>query len=249
MITFFSCGLTSSRISKDDLTAIIGAAQLQLADDYAVAWEKKPGVISLNSVVVGDNSKFRVVYCYFRESTPADDANAVAYHWVNPDNKQLEIHVLLDRVAQDANNRGLTCVDATSIAFTHEVIETEGDEFADDWTDVGDGTEEPKELCDRVQGWSYPKSLKDSNGNERVVLVTDFLLPDAFNDNPPDGASYDFLNKLTSPFEVGDGGYTGSRGIGSTETTVLGDRKNALAYSHKAMARRGVNLEELRKAL
>jgi hypothetical protein len=232
--TVFSCLLTSASLSGADFALIVKACDSQLADDFAIAWERRPAVVVLG--LVKPESGIEVIPVLLRDTQPDDPDGALAYHWVDPATGKPAVHVLVDRIMSEA---GATR-DDVCCALGHELIETEGDEYANEWSDRGDGTEEPHELADRVQGGRYIKRVKNSNGSEESIACTNFLLPLAFDDVPVGGAKYDWCGQLTSPREIGPGGYTITRPTDGGETTVFGDRVAARRYSCKTLERHGV---------
>jgi hypothetical protein len=246
MIVTYACILSSARISADNFAAIVEANMMQLSRDFAPAWDRRaPAVIGWPSdkpIMGGADVEMRPVF--FRDARDDDPPDAFAYHSAG-DNGRPEIHVLCDRILDEPG----ADFDDVSIAAGHEIIETEGDEYANIWSDRGDGTEEPHELVDRVQGGSYAVDVKHRDGSTRQMRVTNFLLPAAFDDGAPDGTKFDFLGKLTAPRQVDIGGYTTVRPVGGGESVVMGSRRAALAFSHKALERHGVDLFALRAAV
>lgn len=232
MTTEFVCVLQSAKLPTADLDLIVAAVGDQLRNDYAPAWGRLPPSVSLSAAgVPTDTANTRYVACFFRDKTADDPDDALAYHWVNPTTKRAEVVVVVDVVlAQSGATRDDLCT-----ALGHECVECNEDFYADEWSDRGDGTEEALEAVDRVQGWSYEKTI-----NGQAIKVTDFLLPAAFDNDAPAGSKFDFAGKLTSARQVGDGGYAVTRPVGGGETTVTGDAKAARAYSRKTLEKHGV---------
>jgi hypothetical protein len=92
-----------------------------------------------------------------------------------------------------------TCIEngiSVSSCLSHEVLELCGDPGCDQYAAAGDGFEYAQELCDAVEAFTY-----DMDG----VEMSDFVTPNFF---AQDGlAPFDYLGKLTKPFETGAGGY------------------------------------------
>ena len=90
---------------------------------------------------------------------------------------------------------------------SHELLEMLGDPFGNRLHDAralpGCRGTSPRvrylvELCDPCEGFSY-----EVGG----VPVSDFLLPSFYRSTDRGTNRYSFLGKLTSPLEVGEGGY------------------------------------------
>jgi len=238
----YVCDFTSKGLSAADYALIMEACKQQLVNDFAHSIGTDPAdVVEMVGALPDDTEETEYVLTLFRDSTPDDPQGALAYHWENDEGRP-QVDILVDTILSQPN----ATRDDVCIAAGHEFCETEGDEFADDWSDRGDGKEEPKEFCDRVQGYSYPKTITDAQGQAHTLQCTDFLLHEAFNNTPPAGAKFDFMGKLSSPREIGAGGYTVTRTAGTDETQVMGDVKAALAYSHKTLEKHGIDTAALR---
>jgi hypothetical protein len=99
-------------------------------------------------------------------------------------------------VARDEFSSLTDGLSAMSEGIGHEIAETVGDESAGLWQDRIDGTEEARELCDRLQGSRYQKG---------GIAVPDFLLRTAWRY----GASRPFSKRdaLSSIYDVTPDGY------------------------------------------
>lgn len=88
--------------------------------------------------------------------------------------------------------------------LTHEIPEAWRNPFLDRWVQRPDGLLEALELADRVQRHYYPIAVELFD-ERRTVMVSNFLLPSAFQaaGRPP----YDWMQVLTTPFEIAPGGY------------------------------------------
>ncbi len=232
----FGVSSSSSRVSGADTARVVEANHAQLVDDFAPAWGfAAPAVV----LAVGAASE---IECKLRDAADGDPVDALAYHTV--EGGAPTVHVLVDRILDQP---GAT-LDDVSCALGHELMELLGDPFCDDWSDRGDGTEEPRELVDRVQGGRYRKTLTLSTGAQVELAVSNFLLPAAFNDEAPEGTKYDWCGTLRNPRDVAPGGYHVVRRSGGGAATVFGDRRAALAHSSARLRDRGVDVELLRAA-
>lgn len=105
--------------------------------------------------------------------------------------------------------------DSLSVALSHEIAETLGDEGTNMWADAGDGSEMAHELSDPVESGFY-----DING----VAVSNFVLKAYFDPGAP--PPYDFLatlgqgNAVSAPFAIANGGYAIKRSGAGAEHQV-----------------------------
>lgn len=132
---------------------------------------------------------------------------AIAYHdWTGVP----AIYVALSLVATLS-----TGADSFSVAASHEIAETIGDEGTNLWADVGDGSEMAHELCDPVESDFY-----EIDG----IAVSNFVLKSYFD--PGAAPPYDFMATLgsppavTAPFEIATGGYAIKRSGAGSEHQV-----------------------------
>lgn len=181
-------------ITTELLQRIAAALETQLYRDYAPAWQS-------NGVPV-------TVYATFDE-IPADtspllifdtsgQARDLGWHSVDAKGKAHGRAFWLPILKHGGDLlKGAMSLSAT---LSHEVLEMVGNPYVNFWCDVGDGSQEALELCDRVEGDAY-----DIDG----ISVSNFLTPRAFRNGE---GPYDFLGLLTEPFEVREGGYAIRRG-------------------------------------
>lgn len=86
----------------------------------------------------------------------------------------------------------------------HEFAELALNPFLDRWRKDAHGTEHALELCDAVQRDEFAFDV-ELFGRQRSVSMSNFLLPAWFTPGAP--GPYDYLGRLTRPFEIGMGGY------------------------------------------
>lgn len=140
-------------------------------------------------------------------------AGALGYH--SEDNSRVVAFIFCQPVLK---NGGVVLYDSnhpqnTSVSsvLSHEVLEMIGDQYACWWSDgpeLPQGSQYALELCDPVEGDSYTIPVT-VNGAEVKVSVSNFVYPawfDAQAINPED-MPFDFLQKLTKPFTMTQGGY------------------------------------------
>ncbi len=248
MKRIYVCILETAHYDRHAFEAAIAGLALQLKEDFAPAHDRDPmgarvaewmanESIPLEIPVAGEVMEVRPLH--FRDSTATDPAGALAYHTV--EDGRPAAHILVDRILASSGP------DDISEAASHEMIEIEGNEYGDEWSDRGDGTEEPHELCDRLQGSGYFKELKNCGQVTARVKVANFLYPEAFNDEAPAGAQFDHMRAITYPRDKTPDGYFIARPVnGAGVTTVMGSVRHALAFSLGALERHGVDVAALR---
>jgi hypothetical protein len=106
----------------------------------------------------------------------------------------------------------------TSITLSHEFLELLGDPTCDRWAKRGDGTEVAVEVCDPVEGDSYPQ-LAEVAGEGRTVEVSNYVLGSWFD--PAGVEPYDRMGNLSAPFGMTTGGYMVVLDRGGNETEVF----------------------------
>lgn len=139
---------------------------------------------------------------------------AIAYHDVNGQG----VPVLFDGITLSDSLIGPG--NSVSVAITHELAETMGDQACNLWADNGGGSEFALELCDAVESYDY-----EING----VYVSDFVLPAFFN--PTHTGPFDQMGKVTTPFQTANG-YQITRTSGTGETQVQGHARRLEKRRH-----------------
>jgi hypothetical protein len=179
------------------LTMIASAITRQLCEDYANVWQSQ-GV----QCVAYDNEKRApidaVLMVIFDKST---EPGALGYHDVSPGGRAFSR--IFWKPIRESGGTLVTGDNSLSVTISHEALELREDYGCNAWHDMQDaaGTEDARELCDRVEGDSYPID---------GVSVSNFLGPRAFRKGT---GPYDFLGMqgdprgLTWPFEIRPNGY------------------------------------------
>jgi len=233
----FGCARETAKITDADLAVMVEANHAQLVDDFCPAWSAAPAAVVV--LAIGAASE---IACHLRDARADDPLQALAFHTV--EGGAPAIHVLVDRILAQPG----AALDDVSCALGHELMECLGDAFCDLWSNRGDGTEEPREVVDRVQGGRYIKTLHRSDGSTIQIAVSNFLLPEAFNDDAPAGTKFDWVGQLKHPRDIAPGGYTIINDTTTSAKTVFGDHRAALAFSQGALVKHGVDVAALRGA-
>lgn len=192
--------LNSSKTLDDrDVEFMVAACQAQ-AVEFCAAWSLDPPAAALYS----DVSQLPVDDVYIVEITDTlDEPGALGYHADVGDRPYIRV------LAQGP---------ATSITLSHEFLELLGDPTCDRWATRGDGTEVAVEVCDPVQGDSYPV-VAEVAGEGRTVEVSDYVLPPYFNRSQTGPTSRTGLP--LAPFGLRAGGYQVVLGRDGNETEVF----------------------------
>jgi hypothetical protein len=204
-----------SALSPGVLQQIASASTIQLNRDVA-GYYGIPGA----QVRVGtgaDTQPGEIVFALMASLPNAP--GAIAYHDVNGHG----VPVIFDGLSLSDTLIGSG--NSVSIAVTHELCETAGDEGCNVWADDGAGSEWAHELCDAVESSSYSIDV----GGGAVVFVSNFVLPAFWIPNHV--GPYDYLKLATAPFAT-SGGYQITRLSGTGETQVQGTVKRAEKRKH-----------------
>ena len=174
-------------------------ADRQARDHYAPAWDVQPPKVEY---LAGKPSrKYDAIIGILDDS---DQAGALGWHTEGPD---ADVYGrVFARPVLDNGGNALTDPLSVCSVLSHEVLETLGDSACNGWAQRGDGTLVARELCDPVEGDSYPLSVKSEAGTVVEGTVSDFVFP-AWFDPDAAGAPYDWMDLLSSPFQVRSTGY------------------------------------------
>lgn len=107
---------------------------------------------------------------------------------------------------------------------SHEALEMVGNPAVNRWVDgpeISGGGEYSLEVADPVEGDSYVVDA-GSTGRSVLVSVSNFVFPEWFDPQTPEGSRVDQLSKLHKPFSMTDGGYMVVRSAPGQETAVYG---------------------------
>lgn len=125
--------------------------------------------------------------------------------------------------------------------LSHEALEMTGDRYINLWASAPDGYDYAVEWSDPIENDSY-----SING----VMVSNFTLPDWFNQSPAAGAKFDYLGKLQRPFSMTPGGYVIYKQTGSEhQKFARSARAGEEELSPGVFMLRGTEYPEWRKAM
>jgi hypothetical protein len=130
-----------------------------------------------------------------------DVAGALGYHDQDPHGYPYG-KVFVDLILQNGGTE-IDGPNSVSVTLSHEALEIYGDPIANRWAQMPNGTLIALELCDPVEGDSYPMKL--STGTS-PVSVSNFVFPEYF-DGKPTSRRFDQLGKLAAPYSMDAGGY------------------------------------------
>lgn len=179
-----------------DVVLMATACSRQLRRHACPAWNRAPAsvVFCTDDTLIPPGA--HPIYLFDK----SDQADALGYHDETPDGVVYG-RVFIDPVI-DAGGEVLTGAWSVSSVLSHEVLELFGDPNCNLWATANDGYDYALELGDPVEADSY-----DINVSGHVVSVSNFVLPEWFDDFPPEGSKFDYLGKLTAAFSMTPGGY------------------------------------------
>lgn len=215
----------TSELTLDVNAKIAAAIQRQLSEHVASLWQA--GAMSCEVAETLDNVPTN--NCPIVLLNDSDQAGALGYHATTPDGRPYaRVFVAPIMVNGGTLFEGNNCISAT---ISHEAAESSADPYALWWCDMPDGTQDALELCDRVESDVYAID---------GISVSNFLAPRAFSQGP---GPYDFMNLLTSPFEIRPGGYAIRRNNGVVTTPFGAEypswKKSAKAHAASRTSKRG----------
>lgn len=212
----------SARLSNSQLLLMLDACTAQIREDYAPAWGVVPRVPELYMREEDIPNGMPRIFMLDKGDVPG----AAGWHTIDEQGRVSGVVVVGALI--DAGWSYTDGANSISCYLSHELLEADQDPWIDYWVDMLDGQQDAFELCDRVQGLSYPK-----NG----VSVSNFLFPQAFDDYPAPSARYDFMGVLKSAFEVAEGGYA-MRRQKNGQIVQVGLRPEAKAHELSRSGRR-----------
>lgn len=211
----------STKISNSDVKLMTMAAQIQIKEHLATAYERDYWYIMFYEDATKISPRAYPIIIVDHDKTP----NALGFHAIM--NNKPYGRVMADPVL---NNGGVALYDSNnpqnttiSSVFSHEVCELFVDPFANLWADnYNTGDVWAVEACDPVQSNSYTIMT-----GKQVVSMSNFILP-AFFDAQNNTNPVDHLGILTHPFTIANGGYAIVRknDMGK-ETEVFGNTRPA----------------------
>lgn len=170
---------TSKKISADQLSLVAAALSKQMLRDVSPLWNFNATVSAFPS------GKVPVGYYKMTVADNIHEPGAAGYHTD-------DTHQPYSLIQYDTD---------WSVTCSHELIEMIGDPWGNRlYPGVINNkrVQVLQELCDPCEAFSYAID---------GVSVSDFLLPAYYDAAVVSGKHYSFLNKLTKPYVVADGGY------------------------------------------
>lgn len=170
--------------------------------DTQLYWQVSPahGLVPWRMQFYADPSKRPTGSFELALFDKSDAAGALGYHYVGPDGWPYG-KVFIEPILR-AGGGVLTGTDSVSATASHEGAEIVGDLYANLWADMPDGRKVAQELADPVEADSY--LLRQSTSGLKC-MVSNFVTKAWFEEGAP--GPYDFLRRLTAPFEMSSGGY------------------------------------------
>lgn len=177
----------SARAADADVQKIIAAVAIQLQRDVAPIWGQVP---SLEFVARGGKATPGGILCTISD-TP-DAPGAAGYHDEGPNG------IPFIKVFTFEGAPALVGPEALSVTISHEILEVVGDAPANKWADGPGGFDYAYELCDAVEGDTYPIG---------GVSVSSFVYPAFFDPKAKASTQLSYLNTAKKPFSMTPGGY------------------------------------------
>jgi hypothetical protein len=218
---------TTRSIPMDSIRAAIN----EQLEHFAAAW----GDVTWELTRDLDLQGFRIVLL-----DNADEADALAYHYLTPQGKPYASVFVEDILTNDGT--WTDGANSVSCSASHEVVELLADPACNYYADGLDGYMYALEVADPTEGDSY---------NIDGVAVSNFVHPDYFNPwaKKRRGHKLDHMGLVKKPFETRPGGYV-VRHRGLQDKTVWGPelprwkREMKTTTAHR---RTRVRLEELKR--
>ena len=224
--------LNSSKLENADVAYMAAACDAQAQEAWNF-WGGMPGLSPLNVVSYASAALLPAADVYICEIVDAlDQPGALGYH-----SDDLAGRPYLRVLAQGAQ---------TSITLSHEVLETLVDPTCDGWRARGDGTQVALEVCDPVEGDSYPVSVTVISGPPRQVQVSNYVLPAWFGTA---AARVDRMGTAAGPFAMTAGGYMVVLDSAGNENDVFARLTGSLAGLATAGKRLAVGNSRLLRRL
>lgn len=177
-----------SRLSPAILSQIAEAVQDQVNREFAEEWGAQ------TEIRVGaedDVQPGEFTYCFV--ATLPDDPDASAYH-------DLLVSGVPYALCAVTTCDDLLGPNGVSVDASHEILETAGDEGANQFANDNKGLLHAMEMCDAVEIQTYPKTCKDGT----VVQVSNWLLRAWFD--PEAAGPYDYMTLAGLPGAVAPAG-------------------------------------------
>jgi hypothetical protein len=208
--TVYVCN-RSSLVTDKQAKRMVAAINSQLEHEYQSAHSSE---VRCKFVAADADELPNTVFLF----DDPDAAGALGYHDETPGgNVYGKVFTRINGVVQDLFGPA-----GISVTLSHEVLELAGNPNVNKWFDMPGGKKSTAgELCDAVEGDSYPKSV---NGTD--VYVSNFLWPEWFDPEAPAGTQCDQMDTTPGPFQFSSKSpgtnYMIVRDIKAGETQVFG---------------------------
>lgn len=189
--------INSSTVIKDeDALRCMKALQIQLDRDYFPVWGS---TAHLNFVKKGDKGNPEH-WCLIVLDT-SDDASAEGWHDLTPNGQPMGKIFAKSTIADG---------DPWTTTASHETLELLGNPWLNkcvEWDRPNGTVFVSYEVCDSPEDTQFGYKIRIDDGSE--ITVSDFVYPTWFEDCPhPAGTKFDYMGKITTPFQLLEGGYT-----------------------------------------
>jgi hypothetical protein len=209
----------STLVSDDDAYVMSLLADLQVHRHLVPAWGIQPPFVEFYKPPVSPEvptPHFSAIIGILDDDSQAGD---LGWHTEGPD-ADVYGRVFAAPVLSNGGNALSGQLSVCSV-LSHEVLETIGDAACDEWAQQPSGVLVARELCDPVEGDSYPVTVTSKAGTVLSGTVSDFVLPAWFDADAAPGAT-DYMGLLPNPFQVRPSGYVIEMS-GGTVTNQWGD--------------------------
>lgn len=177
-----------SKLSPAVLNHIAEAVQTQVNQEFAAEWGAQASIRAGTAADIQPGE-----WAYGFVATLPDAPGASAYHDIN--DKGVPFALCAVTTCDDLMGPNGVSVDAS-----HEILETAGDEGANQFAYDNKGLLHAVEMCDAVEVQTYPKTCKDGT----VVQVSNWLLRAWFD--PGAAGPYDYMTLAKLPGAVAPSG-------------------------------------------
>lgn len=165
-----------SKLSQDSLAHMAEAVQEQVNGEFSAEWGAQATIRvgeKLNDIQPGE-------WAYVFLPSPPDAPGASAYHDINGKGVPFSLCAV-------TTCHSLFGLGGISVDVSHEILETAGDQGANQYANDNKGTLHAVEMCDAVELQTYDKKCKDGT----VVQVSNWLMRSWFIPGAP--GPYDFM--------------------------------------------------------
>ena len=228
------CFNKSTILTNSDMMIMITAINT-LLPAFCAAWapQAKPYICQAAPTSMKSVPSF---YCVFMDTS--DQAGALAYHTETSNVPYGKVFVKTILSYGGGIQMGKTSSAPTvAQAFSHEIFELIANQNVNVWWQLSSGSLVPAEVCDPVQSNIIPVKI-----GTVTVGLSDYILP-VWSDPQATKGPYNYLNTLTKPFQLANGGYAilmkgGALNYvkGASVTPYVEYRiQNLLPYFHKSV--------------